>query len=683
MAEARKLNIEVAFKDSLTRPLTATEKNLARFGSFAKGTFNVLAKSVFNLRTALVSLLAAYSVNAIADRTDAMLKLAEATGDNVESVSELAAVFGQNNVDFESFQTLIKNIAKAQREAVGGSQEIAAAFELLGIQIDELASLAPAQLFERIALGLEKYEGQTSKLLLLSKVLPKDAFKSIATLGKGAADLQEQILRVRQLGATVTAEQAKAADAWGDALGEIKIAAEGVVKEFIVAFGPRIIAGLQGVATWIANNRELIIATIRRIGEIALATINAIISGIIEIIGYIERISGTQFINEAALKNELELLQQQKTILTAIAEARAAGTAVPEGTMDSKAGESLLGALNQDAAAVESRLTEVLQRINEVQTSLSKGLSGTLKANFTELQERWRQAAQDIEADATAAAQSVKTAFAGAAVKQALTEFGDVASRVTEKLGAAAAAAAAKVRSVFKGATEDQKKMAAALAKTSAELDAAEDRIKRADEVPNTVAAGFQKRIEGLTDSARNFSRTVGEGFADLAMSGIDRFADAIANVVTGTMSAKEAFKEFAKAVLADVARMIAKFIALGVVKTIFGLEDGGVMPGGVTETMPVKAYAKGGIARRPQLALFGEGRTAEAFVPLPDNRSIPVTFTGNQDNGGVVNVNITAMDSKDVTRVLSEQQGLLKTLWINQSERNVQMRQSVRKAAS
>jgi hypothetical protein len=42
--------------------------------------------------------------------------------------------------------------------------------------------------------------------------------------------------------------------------------------------------------------------------------------------------------------------------------------------------------------------------------------------------------------------------------------------------------------------------------------------------------------------------------------------------------------------------------------------------------------YAQGGIATSPQLALFGEGSTPEAFVPLPDGRTIPVTMKGHQD---------------------------------------------------
>ena len=42
---------------------------------------------------------------------------------------------------------------------------------------------------------------------------------------------------------------------------------------------------------------------------------------------------------------------------------------------------------------------------------------------------------------------------------------------------------------------------------------------------------------------------------------------------------------------------------------------------------MPLKKYANGGIAHKPQVALFGEGDTPEAYVPLPDGRTIPVTL--------------------------------------------------------
>jgi phage-related minor tail protein len=80
-------------------------------------------------------------------------------------------------------------------------------------------------------------------------------------------------------------------------------------------------------------------------------------------------------------------------------------------------------------------------------------------------------------------------------------------------------------------------------------------------------------------------------------------------------------------------------------VSHFFGFADGGIMTS--AGPMPLKAYSNGGVANSPQLTLFGEGRTPEAFVPLPDGRSIPVslTTTGSSSNRsttqGDININI------------------------------------------
>lgn len=83
---------------------------------------------------------------------------------------------------------------------------------------------------------------------------------------------------------------------------------------------------------------------------------------------------------------------------------------------------------------------------------------------------------------------------------------------------------------------------------------------------------------------------------------------------------------------------------------------NGGVFgPDGV---IPLKKYAKGGIASSPQLALFGEGSHNEAYVPLPDGRSIPVTFTGEGIGGGGgdnVEISITVQNYSDGSSKSSE----------------------------
>jgi len=70
-----------------------------------------------------------------------------------------------------------------------------------------------------------------------------------------------------------------------------------------------------------------------------------------------------------------------------------------------------------------------------------------------------------------------------------------------------------------------------------------------------------------------------------------------------------------------------------------WNFRDGGVM--GSAGPVPLRRYAAGGVADRPQLAMFGEGSVPEAYVPLADGRSIPVTLRlpeGGASGGTVVN---------------------------------------------
>lgn len=60
--------------------------------------------------------------------------------------------------------------------------------------------------------------------------------------------------------------------------------------------------------------------------------------------------------------------------------------------------------------------------------------------------------------------------------------------------------------------------------------------------------------------------------------------------------------------------------------ETLFQANGGIVTSNGEVD---LRKYARGGIATSPQLAVFGEGSMPEAFVPLPDGRSIPVSFRG------------------------------------------------------
>lgn len=74
------------------------------------------------------------------------------------------------------------------------------------------------------------------------------------------------------------------------------------------------------------------------------------------------------------------------------------------------------------------------------------------------------------------------------------------------------------------------------------------------------------------------------------------------------------------------------------------GFANGGIMtPFGPAQ---LRRYALGGVARTPQMAMFGEGSSPEAYVPLPDGRNIPVKVQGGGGGGVNISFNITTQDA-------------------------------------
>ncbi len=135
--------------------------------------------------------------------------------------------------------------------------------------------------------------------------------------------------------------------------------------------------------------------------------------------------------------------------------------------------------------------------------------------------------------------------------------------------------------------------------------------------------AGFAKALRSLGEETELLGKQM-EAVTTKAFNGM---TDALTNFV---MTGKLDFKSLATSIISDLVRIqIQRAITLPLANALgsyFGFASGGVMSAG--GPMPLRAYASGGVATSPQLALFGEGSRPEAYVPLPDGRSIPVTMS-------------------------------------------------------
>jgi len=196
---------------------------------------------------------------------------------------------------------------------------------------------------------------------------------------------------------------------------------------------------------------------------------------------------------------------------------------------------------------------------------------------------------------------------------------------------------------------------------------------------------GFSEGADAAIKKWRDFGAAGKEAATLIIDGGLDALVDETAAFLTHTKSLEEAWKSLAQSILVDLAKITVKLAVMQAINFLgIGAEDGGVLP--AMERGGIKRYAggglnrNGGVATRPTV-LFGEGRTAEAFVPLPDNRSIPVSFVGDGPSSGRnLTIVIQAVDSKDVKRWLFDQKDTLNAIWENGAMHKTSMRHTIQR---
>ena len=148
---------------------------------------------------------------------------------------------------------------------------------------------------------------------------------------------------------------------------------------------------------------------------------------------------------------------------------------------------------------------------------------------------------------------------------------------------------------------------------------------KIAQRGPQTLTDGFLAAGDTLKDyfDPDNYD-SPGAALENSLVGAFGTATDALETFIKG---GKVSFQDLRDQIIIDISFAMAKAFAMKAMTAAFGFADGGIMTG--SGPMPLRSYARGGVANSPQMALFGEGSTPEAYVPLPDGRTIPVTMKG------------------------------------------------------
>lgn len=151
-----------------------------------------------------------------------------------------------------------------------------------------------------------------------------------------------------------------------------------------------------------------------------------------------------------------------------------------------------------------------------------------------------------------------------------------------------------------------------------------------------------QNELKKLSEGQKELNKQLSDAEV-LGKNVLNTFAQGMGDALMNLIDRATSFRDILSDLLRQTARLLINFGFQSLFKGLFPslFATGGVMTG--KGPVPLKKYASGGIANSPQLAMFGEGSKPEAYVPLPDGRSIPVKIKGNGAGGSNIVVNVDA----------------------------------------
>lgn len=677
MANVGKLTVELAASTA------KFQADLGKAAAIAEQQSRRMDRAFSSIKGGLLALGGAVGVGAVfaefkgaLDAADKLQDLSERTGETVENLNGLDYAFSIAGASSEDLEAGIRKLSKSISEAGTGNKELKQLFSDLGLEnaaqgigtaTDALIELA--DVFPRLA--------QADKTRVALELLGKSGEALIPALNGGSAALRGMIAEGQQLN-PVTSDLAQKANEFNDTLQKISVASKGALLPALESILP----ALQSLASQFLDARKAGLSFMEAVTGIGL-------SNPFKTVG--------QQVNQ--LSSEIEKLQSLKLEGGVLANGEIEDTKRIDSQIDrlSKLREYFKLQQQTEALALGQGVQSNEGRGRALQPQAQIKLTGTdkVKKGLSDF-ERDTTKARDILADLNREFESQSASeyekemlkleerilsLNGLSEKQRialLNEASGIAQRIDagkkleeqnkleiqaskelaevlqQESDARTAALSAILDSTPTGQLEKQRESMLLLTEAFEQGRVTQQQYVEGTQVvleANETAA--DQVTQFWEEAANNMQDAMADGFFDLMQGDLDdigsSFKKTIDRMVANALAAQLGEKLFGTGTAGGKggAGGSASGGWIGTLFELFGssFANGGVMTSG--GPLSLSKYANGGVASSPQLALFGEGDTPEAFVPLPDGRSIPVSMKGG--GGGVTLVqNFTVAGSVD-----------------------------------
>ena len=243
------------------KDMEKAENQSSKFGETLKSGLatgaKVAAAAIAAMATAAVAT-AAQLIDLTGDTAeygDNVDKMSQKLGMSAQAYQEWDFIMQHAGSDIDKMSTSMKKLAEAVQEP---TKESAAAFERLGISIEDAKNMSQEDLFKTTITALQGLESGTERTALANDLLGKSAMDLGALLNQSAEETEAMRQQVHDLGGVMSDEAVKASAAYKESLQNMKTAIQGVGRSVSSDFMPSITKIMDGISMLASGNDEAV-----------------------------------------------------------------------------------------------------------------------------------------------------------------------------------------------------------------------------------------------------------------------------------------------------------------------------------------------------------------------------------------------------------------------------------------
>lgn len=554
------------------------------------------------------------AAGAAAEYGDNIDKMSQKLGMSAESYQEWDFIMQHSGSDIDKMTSSMNKLADAVQEP---TDKATAAFEKLGISIEDAQKMSQEDLFNTTITALQKMESGTERTALANDLLGKSAMDLGALLNTSAEETEAMRQQVHDLGGVMSDEAVKTSAQYQDSLQNVKTAIGGITRNIGSDFMPSMIKIMDATAEVASGNQ---------------AAITDVEKGVMAFVGNLGKTA-----DKIAAVADKMLPMLVNAISRALPKLLSAGVKIVKTITDAIINNlpTLLNAAGQIVLELSNAIIQELPQIVsigfQIVTEFARGIAESLPEMIPQIIDIVLEIV-DVLTDPNTLGELIDASFAiiDALIDGLLSE--DSINKFIERLPV-----------IITNIVD-------ALIKSVDKL------LEAASKIITALCDYFSKpqNIQKLKDAASSILKKLGEGFKEMIgnlIPFVQDIAQAWAEMFIGDID----YNDTAYEVLRRLGEAFAynfthSFSNLGewIGETAYDIQHGG----GDNEH-----FASGGIVRHPTRAMIGENG-AEVILPLENNTGwmdqLARRIGGSGFTIGSINVNVTG--TEDIGREVVQQ---------------------------